>query len=163
MQEGDIFPADRESPGGGFEALEELGVASPLREAVYTKEEVRLDSAVLELEGYDRPSNPCLATRIPFDSPITAERIGRVAAGEKVLRRLGFGSPRVRDYGNLARIELNPEELERASQPSIREGICGPLRELGYTYVTLDLIGYRTGSLEEELEGESAGSMDKDF
>jgi uncharacterized protein len=135
----------------GLQALEELGVRSPLREAGFTKEEIRRASKEMGLEGFDRPSSPCLATRIPFGSPLAAEVLRRVAEAERVLRSLGFTSPRVRDYGESARIELRAAELERAAGEDVREKIAESFRELGYVYVTLDLMGYRTGSMDEVL------------
>jgi len=135
----------------GLRALEELGVRSPLREAGFTKEEVRRASEEMGLEGFDRPSSPCLATRVPFGSPLTAAVLRRVAAAERLLRSLGFTSPRVRDYGESARVELRADELERAAGEDVRKRIAGAFRELGYVYVALDLMGYRTGSMDEVL------------
>ncbi len=135
----------------GLRALEELGVRSPLREAGFTKQEIRRASEEMGLKGFDRPSSPCLATRIPFGSPLTAGVLRRVAKAERVLRSLGFTSPRVRDYGETARIEFREAELERAAGEDARERISGSLRELGYVYVTLDLMGYRTGSMDEVI------------
>jgi uncharacterized protein len=135
----------------GIRALRELGVASPLAEAGLAKADVRALSAALGIEGADRPSSPCLATRVPFDSPITEERLRRVAGAERVLRAHGFAGTRVRDYGDLARIEVRPEDLERAAARRERSGIVDSLRDLGYRYVTLDLAGYRSGSMDEAL------------
>jgi len=135
----------------GLQALEELGVRSPLKEAGYTKREIREASKAAGLEGFDRPSSPCLATRIPYGSPVTGERLRRVAAAEKLLRGMGFTSPRVRDYGDTARIELRPAELAGAAGEDARELIGAALRGLGYVYVALDLMGYRTGSMDEVL------------
>jgi uncharacterized protein len=135
----------------GVRALRELGVSSPLAEAGLAKADIRALSAALGIEGADRPSSPCLATRVPFDSPITEERLRRVADAERLLRVLGFADVRVRDYGDLARIELRPDDLERAAARRERLGIVGSLRELGYRYVTLDLAGYRSGSMDEAL------------
>jgi len=135
----------------GLKALEELDVRSPLREAGYTKREIRAASEAAGLEGFDRPSSPCLATRIPFGSPLTARRLRRVAEAERLLRAMGFLSPRVRDYGETARIELMPGELAKAAGETARERISESLRDLGYVYVTLDLVGYRTGSMDEVL------------
>lgn len=145
----------------GLKALEELGVRSPLKEEGFTKKEIREYSFSMGLEGSDRPPNPCLATRIPFGTPITQERLRRVAGAERILRSLGFRTPRVRDYGNLARIEVQDDELEKASSWPTRKGIHQPLRDLGYTYVTLDLMGYRLGSMEEALEEKSGGNDDE--
>jgi uncharacterized protein len=135
----------------GIRALRELGVASPLAEAGLAKADIRALSAALGIEGADRPSSPCLATRVPFDSPITEERLRRIAGAERTLRARGFAGIRVRDYGDLARIEVRPEDLERAVARPERSGIVGSLRGLGYRYVTLDLAGYRSGSMDEAL------------
>jgi uncharacterized protein len=135
----------------GLRALRELGVASPLAEAGLGKPEIRALSARLGIEGADRPSAPCLATRVPFGERITAERLARVAAAEHALLALGFANTRVRDYGDLARIELQAADLERAAVAALRPRIVETLRGAGYRYVTLDLAGYRTGSMDEGL------------
>jgi uncharacterized protein len=135
----------------GLRALRELGVVSPLAQAGLGKRDVRELSALLGIAGADRPSSPCLATRVPYDTPITAGRLRRVAGAEHILRGLGFANVRVRDYGDLARIELQPAQLQRAVEPAARRGIVEPLRELGYRYVTLDLAGDRSGSMDEAL------------
>lgn len=135
----------------GVRALRELGVASPLAAAGLGKADVRAFSAALGLEGGDRPSSPCLATRVPYGEPITPERLRRISGAEHVLRALGFEGTRVRDYGDLARIEVQPADFERAASWPLRRGIVEPLRDLGYRYVTLDLAGYRSGSMDEVL------------
>ncbi|HEY6001089.1 MAG TPA: ATP-dependent sacrificial sulfur transferase LarE [bacterium] len=132
----------------GLRALRELGVASPLAEVGLGKAEIRALSAQLGIEGADRPSAPCLATRVPFGEPITRERLARVAAAEHALAGLGFAALRVRDYGELARIEVRAADLERAAGPALRSRIVEALRAVGYRYVTLDLEGYRTGSMD---------------
>ena len=133
----------------GLRALRELGVVSPLADAGLGKAEIRALSAELGIEGADRPSAPCLATRVPFGERITAERLERVAGAERALLALGFADSRVRDYGDLARIELQPGDLERAAGTGVRQRIVEQLRGLGYRHVTLDLAGYRTGSMDE--------------
>lgn len=135
----------------GMRALRELGVVSPLAAAGLRKSDVRELSRLLGIEGASRPSSPCLATRIPYDTPITQERLRRVAGAEYILRTLGFANTRVRDYGDLARIEMQPEDLERAAGRTLRRHVVGPLIDLGYRYVTLDLAGYRSGSMDEVL------------
>ncbi len=135
----------------GVRALRELGVASPLAAAGICKSDIRALSAALGIEGADRPSNPCLATRIPYGMPITRESLRRIAAAERLMRVLGFEGIRVRDYGELARIELQPVDLERAAAWPLRREIVEPLRDIGYRYVTLDLAGYRSGSMDEVL------------
>lgn len=135
----------------GLRALRELGVRSPLAEARLSKKEVRALSARLGLEGAERPSRPCLATRIPYGTPLTQERLRRVSGAERVLIGLGLPDPRVRDYGDTARIEVQPDDLERAATWRMRRSIVEALRDLGYRYVTLDLAGYRSGSMDEAL------------
>ena len=132
-------------------ALRELGVVSPLAAVGLGKAHIRALSKSLGIEGADRPSNPCLATRVPYGRPITPEGLRRIFAAEQLLRTLGFDGTRVRDYGDLARIELQSGDLERAAAWPLRRGIVEPLRELGYRYVTLDLAGYRSGSMDEAL------------
>jgi uncharacterized protein len=135
----------------GIRALEELAVRSPLREAGFTKARIRECSHQLGVEGGERHSRPCLATRIPYGTTVTAEALGRIGAAEKVLSELGFPSPRVRDYGATARIELRAGGVERMGDEKIRESVISALRELGYIYVTVDLMGYRSGSMDEVL------------
>ncbi|RJQ30448.1 MAG: ATP-dependent sacrificial sulfur transferase LarE [Peptococcaceae bacterium] len=131
----------------GLQAGKEMGVRSPLQEAGLSKEEIRRWSACLGLPTADKPASPCLATRFPYGAGITAEKLARVAAAEGFLRRLGFLLVRVRDHGDLARIETPSGQLSLALE---RAGeISGGLKELGYVYVSLDLQGYRTGSMNE--------------
>jgi uncharacterized protein len=137
----------------GLRALRELGVASPLAEAGLGKAEIRALSTLLGIEGADRPSAPCLATRVPFDEQITAGRLARVAGAERALLALGFSGTRVRDYGELARVELRSGDLERAAGAAVRARIVEALRGVGYRYVTLDLEGYRTGSMDSAGDG----------
>ena len=141
----------------GMKALAELGVRSPLREAGFSKAEIRESSRLLGLEGADRPAGPCLATRIPYGVAVTPARLRRVAGAEEILRGLGFVAPRVRDYDETARIELRAEEMERIADPALRRAIFRPLRDIGYTFVTVDLEGYRTGRMDEVLEEEMDG------
>lgn len=145
---------DRLERRPGVHALLELGVVSPLAAAGLGKADIRALSAALGIEGADRPSSPCLATRVPYGVPITPERLRRISGAEQILRALGFEGTRVRDYGELARIELQPADLERAAAWPLRRGIVEPLRDLGYRYVTLDLAGYRSGSMDEVLPPE---------
>lgn len=135
----------------GLRALRELGIASPLAAAGLGKADIRAFSAALGVAGSERPSSPCLATRVPYGAPITAACLRRISGAERLLRELGFEGTRVRDYGDLARIELRPADLERAAAWPLRRRIVEPLRDLGYRYVTLDLLGYRSGSMDEVL------------
>lgn len=139
----------------GVRALRELGVESPLAAAGLGKADIRALSVALGIEGAGRPSSPCLATRVPYGVPITQERLRRISGAENMLRSLGFTGTRVRDYGDLARIELQQADLERAASWPMRRSIVEPLHDLGYRYVTLDLAGYRSGSMDEALPDET--------
>jgi uncharacterized protein len=134
----------------GLRAVSETGVVSPLAELGFGKSEIRALAKALGLSVWDRPSAPCLATRFPYGSPVTLEGLRQVAAGERYLHELGFGTVRVRHHGQVARIEVAPEEIERLV--SMRESVSAHFRSLGLQYVTADLVGYRRGSLNEVLE-----------
>jgi uncharacterized protein len=134
----------------GMQAVREIpGVRSPLEEVGLTKAEVRALSKQLGLPTWDKPARPCLATRFPYGARITPEGLARVEAAETFLDELGFGELRVRDHGDVARIEVSAGEIARLAQPEVRERIVSRFKELGYAYVTLDLEGYRRGSLNE--------------
>jgi uncharacterized protein len=136
----------------GRRAAKIMGVRSPLEEAELTKAEIRLLSAKRSLPTASEPASACLASRIPYQSPITLEKLDRVERGEDALRRLGFRHMRVRHHDLLARLEFAPEELSRALAPSMRPLLVEQIKKLGYRFVTIDLEGYRTGSLNEVLE-----------
>jgi uncharacterized protein len=142
---------DRNERRPGLRALQELGVQSPLAAAGLGKADIRALSAAIGVEGGGRPANPCLATRVPYGVPITQERLRRISGAESMLRAAGFTGTRVRDYGDLARIEVQPTDLERAVAWPMRRGLVESLRDLGYRYVTLDMVGYRSGSMDEAL------------
>jgi uncharacterized protein len=127
----------------GIRALREFGVRSPLAEAGLTKEEVRELAAEYGLPNADKPANPCLASRIPFGQEITLEKLKRIAKGEQFLRSLGFRVVRVRDHGELARVEVGEEELSRARKLEVE--IVKALRGFGYPSAVLDTRGYRMG------------------
>ena len=135
----------------GRKALKELGIVSPLQEAGFTKREIRALSRKWGLPTWNRPALACLATRIPYGTRITPEILKRIDAGESFLRRLGFRQVRVRDHGGLARIEIAVEEMPKVRKPGISEKIAKKFTSIGYGYVTLDLEGYRTGSLNEHV------------
>lgn len=141
----------------GVRAADARGVRSPLAEAGLTKQDVRDLARALGLSNWDLPASPCLASRFPYGEPITSAKLHAVAEGERYLRSLGFSGVRVRHHGEVARIELTGDDIARAAEPSVRRGIVGHLRGLGYAYVTLDLQGFRSGSLNEVL-GSAAGS-----
>ncbi len=133
----------------GSKAAQELGVHSPLKEAGLTKEDIRRVSKGLGLSTWDKPSYACMSSRFPYGETITLENLARVSAAEDFLREMGFGQFRVRHHGTIARIELTPESLRLALER--RDAIVTRLKEIGYTYITLDLEGYRTGSMNEVL------------
>ncbi len=135
----------------GQQAGRELGVRSPLMEIGMTKAEVRELSRALGLSTWDKPSFACLASRIPYGTPITRDALTTIEAAEDFLRDLGFPQVRVRHHGEVARIEVAPAEIVRLVEPATRARVTARLRELGYRYVTLDLQGYRTGSMNEGL------------
>ncbi len=135
----------------GTRATAELGIRSPLKEVGLTKAEIREISRRLGLPTADQPSRACLASRVPYGTRITAEVLGKVERAEAALEGLGFTALRVRHHGPIARIELRPADIPRASQPELRARIVAALKAIGYQYVALDLEGYRTGSLNEVL------------
>ncbi|MBO5521576.1 MAG: ATP-dependent sacrificial sulfur transferase LarE [Eubacterium sp.] len=136
----------------GLKAVDELGVTSPLRTAKLTKQEIRDLSQEFGLPTWDKPSFACLASRFVYGEEITAGKLSMVGRAEQLLLDLGFRQMRVRMHGNdMARIELLPEDIEKAVQPAIREKIVTSFKEFGFTYISLDLQGYRTGAMNEIL------------
>lgn len=135
----------------GRKAAQELGVRSPLIEAELTKEDIRALSREMKLTTWDLPASACLASRFPYGQAITEEGLRRVEEAEKFLRTLGFRQLRVRSHGNLARIEVPAAEIPRLADPAVAGPVTARLKELGYVFVTLDLRGYRIGSMNEAL------------
>ena len=135
----------------GMRAAREFGVRSPLREAGFTKEDIRQLSKELDLATWNKPALACLASRFPYGKPLTKQNLGRVGKAEKLLRDMGIGQIRVRHHGHIARIEVPRREINRFLSDSFRKKLVDKLKEFGYTYVTLDLEGYRTGSMNEVL------------
>jgi len=135
----------------GARATRELGVRSPLKELGFTKARVREVSRELGLVTWDRPAYACLASRVPYGTRLTREILAQVEAAESILREMGFKQCRVRHHGDVARIELEPEDMDAMLAPDARNLVLHRLRAVGYTYVALDLAGYRTGSLNEGL------------
>ncbi len=144
----------------GMRAAAELGVRSPLREAGLTKADIRELSKELGLTTWNKPSFACLASRFPYGDQITAGKLQQVAAAETLLRGLQLAQARVRHHGDIARIEVDPSEFELITEPSNRTCIVAELRRLGYVYVTLDLRGYQTGSMNEALDREAAAQRE---
>lgn len=135
----------------GHRAATEHHVIAPLLEAALHKTEIRELSHRAGLPTWDRPASACLASRLPYGTEVTAERLELIARGEEVLRQLGFRQFRVRLHDKLARVEIAPEEMPRAFAPDMAGAIAKQLKSAGFTYVALDLEGYRQGSLNESL------------
>jgi uncharacterized protein len=139
----------------GLRAAEERGVRHPLVEVGLSKADIRAASRALGLPTWDRPASPCLSSRFPYGTPITAERLTRVDQAERFLRALGFRELRVRFHDRIARLEVPPEAMPRLLLPDVREAVVAELRCLGFAYVALDLQGFRSGSLNEGLDAEN--------
>ncbi|HEY7698590.1 MAG TPA: ATP-dependent sacrificial sulfur transferase LarE [Vicinamibacteria bacterium] len=136
----------------GRRAAKLMGVRSPLEEAELTKAEIRFLSEKRRLPTANEPASACLASRVPYESRISIQKLEQVEKGEEALRRLGFRHMRVRHHDALARLEFAPGELSRALSPEMRPRLVEEMKKLGYRFVTVDLEGYRTGSLNEVLE-----------
>ncbi len=136
----------------GHRAAQEHKTLAPLLDAALHKPEIRALSRAAALPTWDRPASACLASRIPYGVEVTPENLRRVEHAEAVLRRLGFRQFRVRLHGELARVEIAPEEMPRALASDMAAAMAGGLKAAGFTYVTLDLEGYRQGSLNETLK-----------
>lgn len=132
----------------GRRAARELKVKSPLLEARITKDEIRRFSKRLELPTWDKPSFACLASRIPFNHSIDEKTLRNIERAEAFVRRLGISQVRVRAHKNIARIEVSPGDFTKVTRHSA--SIARHLKRLGFTYITLDLLGYRTGSMHEK-------------
>jgi uncharacterized protein len=137
----------------GQRAASEYKVRRPLIEAEFSKNDVREFSRILGLPTWDKPSSPCLATRIPYGQRITKEALKRVASSEDFLRTLGFRQIRVRDHGCIARIEIGENEIDSILGPKKRKLISETLKSLGYDFISLDLDGYQCGSMNRILTG----------
>ena len=137
----------------GLKAISELDVKSPLREAGLTKQEIRTLSKQLGLSTWSKPSFACLASRFPYGEIISKEKLSMVEHAEQRLLEAGFSQFRVRIHGNMARIELLPEDIDRFMHPQTRSEIATYLHSLGFLYVSLDLDGYETGSMNRSLPG----------
>jgi uncharacterized protein len=135
----------------GHRAAQEHRVLAPLLDAGLRKSEIRQLSQRAGLPTWDRPASACLASRVPYGTEVTPERLGLIERGEAALRELGFRQFRVRLHDKLARVEIAPEEMERAFSCETSAAISQALKRAGFTYVALDLEGYRQGSLNETL------------
>ena len=136
----------------GHRAIAELEIKSPLRKAELTKQEIRELSRELGLPTWDKPSFACLASRFVYGETITREKLGMVEKAEQLLLDYGFHQVRVRIHDNLARIEVLPEQFDRLMEEKIRTDVVAKLKEYGFLYITMDLSGYRMGSMNDGLK-----------
>jgi pyridinium-3,5-biscarboxylic acid mononucleotide sulfurtransferase len=136
----------------GAKAVKKWGVISPLKEAGLTKDEIRIASKELGLSTWDKPAAACLASRIPYGTKITEDLLQKISSAESVLKKLGFRQVRVRHHGNIARIELQALDMHKILDIKIKNTVIKALKELGYLYITLDIEGYTTGSMNKTLE-----------
>ena len=135
----------------GLQAVAELGIKSPLRSVGFTKEDIRALSKYLNLPTWEKPSFACLASRFVYGETITKEKLAMVDKAEQMLLDLGFRQVRVRIHGTMARIEVLPDEFEKLISDDVRNQITASFKSYGFTYVTMDLTGYRTGSMNEVI------------
>ncbi|KJU87170.1 PP-loop domain-containing protein [Candidatus Magnetobacterium bavaricum] len=145
---------DRGDYRPGLRANVRFGIRSPLMEAGLTKDEIRLLSHQKGLPTHDRASSPCLSSRLPYGEPITLRSLQMVREAEAVIKGLGFTELRVRKQAETARIELMPQQLQRALDQPLRQHIVKALREIGFQYVTLDMEGFSSGKLNRVLSGD---------
>lgn len=142
---------DRRDFRPGAIAAKELGIRKPLMEALLGKEEIRVLSRKMGLPTGDKPSSACLSSRLPYGETITAGKLKQIGRAEEFLRSLGFTQVRVRHHNGIARVEVLPAEMGRFMERAVQVKVTKQLRSLGYQYVTLDLQGYRTGSMNEVI------------
>ena len=143
---------DRGDYRPGRQAAREFGVVSPLDDVGLTKAEIRELARLAGMATWDEPASACLSSRIPYHSEVTEEKLRTIDAAERLLRDLGFRVCRVRHHDTIARLELGRDEIARAFEPDVAEAIDRGLRALGYAHVTVDLRGYRLGSLNDALK-----------
>lgn len=143
----------------GRQALKELGIVSPLLESNLDKKEIRMLSRELDLPTWNKPSNACLLTRLPYSRKVSREILARIEQAEEYLHALGFGNIRVRTHDTLARIEVPREDFHKMLQKEIQKNITGKFKQLGYYFITLDLEGFRSGSYDmQQPKTENNGS-----
>lgn len=143
----------------GMRALKELGIISPLKEVGLTKGEIRMISKELGLSSWEKPSMACLASRIPYGKKITREKLRKIELAEEVLLSKGFKQFRVRYYDEVARIEVLREEINKIID--ISQEVVDEFKKIGFSYITIDLEGYRTGSMNETLRGIEVGGKNE--
>ena len=139
----------------GLDAAKQYGVRSPLVEAELTKAEIRSLSKDMDLPTWDKPAQACLSSRIPYGTPVSVEALTRIAKAEEFLHGLGIGQLRVRHHGSVARIEVTPADFPALFDEEVRKSIGQHFRSIGYAYVTLDLEGFRSGSMNEVLSSKT--------
>lgn len=142
---------DRGDHRPGRKAAQEFGVRSPLDELGFTKNDIRESARLINLPVWDKPALACLSSRFPYGTQITPERLTQVARCERALRDLGFRVCRVRYHGPVARVEIEPEMFQRFLSPEVRHDVTEKFKEAGFSYITLDLQGFRSGSLNEAV------------
>lgn len=142
---------DSEDFRPGMKAARDLGVRAPLLEAGLTKNEIRALSKEMGLSTWNKPAMACLSSRIPYGETINEEILDRIEQSENTLKDMGIEQVRVRDHGNIARIEVPQKDVAALTTPETRERIVQALKQAGYTYVCVDLEGYRTGAMNEAL------------
>ncbi|MBF0217089.1 MAG: ATP-dependent sacrificial sulfur transferase LarE [Candidatus Omnitrophica bacterium] len=144
----------------GTKAAEEAGIRSPLKEAGLSKAEIRSLSKEMGLDSWDKPAYPCLSTRFPYGAKITGSELSKVARAEEFLTDMGLGEFRVRVHGDIARIEVPPGDMAVFLDEDKAGKVVGEFKKIGYNYVTLDLEGYRTGSMNEVLPQHRIAALD---
>lgn len=143
--------SDRGDYRPGFKAVTGEGVYSPLLQAGIEKEEIRALARELGLPNWDRPADACLCSRIPYGEEITRDKLTLIGEAEKILHAMGFRASRVRLHGTMARIEVPPADIPRICESDKRDRLLTQLKGMGFSYITVDLAGYRTGSLNESI------------
>lgn len=136
----------------GMKAVKELGVVSPLKEAGMTKKDIRILSKDMGLPTWKKPSFACLASRIPYGEKITSEKLHMVERAEAYLSELGIAQYRVRHHGEIARIEVSPDERNKFFSEEVMDDVSKKFKELGFIYVSLELGGYQMGNMNKSLE-----------
>jgi uncharacterized protein len=139
----------------GIKAGQEYGIRNPMVEATLTKEDIRTLSRLRNLSTWDKPAQPCLSSRVPFGTPVSVEIMSRVAKAEARLKELGLRQFRVRHHETIARIEAEPKDMALLLQPEVSAKLVTDMQAIGYLYVTLDLAGFRTGSLNAALKSKT--------
>lgn len=136
----------------GAKAAEELGVRSPLKEVGLVKQEIRQLSKYVDLPTWNKPSLACLSSRFPYFTEIESESLKQVAQAEEFLKGLGFNQVRVRHHGQIARVEIEPQEFSKIVEKATKEKIINAFKKFGFIYIALDLAGFRSGSMNEPLD-----------